>query len=69
MDKITIPKYAKIIKGSWKKDHGYGEVWCKIEEIHIGNGYIEMSLHHPKYGGFAWVNSNDCEFSFNLINK
>jgi hypothetical protein len=58
-----IPTKAKIIKGSWKKHHGYGDVWCVIEEICIrGLNLIELSLNHPKYGGFAWVDAGDCEF-------
>lgn len=59
---LKIPTYAKIIKGFWKKDDCYGDVWCKIEEIHIRTNYIELSLIHPKFGVFAWVSHKDCIF-------
>jgi hypothetical protein len=61
---IKIPKYAQIIKGHWKKNDNYGDVWCKITEININ--LQEMSLSHPLYGGFSWVNIKDCIFSYCL---
>lgn len=56
---IPFPKYAKIIKGSWKRDDGYGDTWCKIIEM---NNCGSLSLKHPKYGEFAWVYKSDCIF-------
>jgi len=54
---VTVPKSAMIIKGCWKKE-GYGGVWCKINQI----SEKTMSLNHPTYGGFAWVDIKDCIF-------
>lgn len=59
MTKVKFPTKAKIIRGSWKKNHGYGDVWCKIMEVNMY--YKEMCLKHPKYGEFAWVSISDCE--------
>lgn len=53
-----LPKKAKIIKGTWLKDEGYGNVWCTIVEINMEMRH--MSLKHPKYGVFAWVDISQC---------
>lgn len=63
---IRIPKYAKVIKGGWLDD-GYGNVWCKIQQIQVENQ--DMSLVHPEYGGFAWVSMKNCEFSHTNRNR
>lgn len=57
---MKIPKYVKIVKGHWKENYNYGDVWCKIEEINIA--LKQLSAEHPKYGGFAWVDIRDCIF-------
>lgn len=58
----NFPRKAKIIKGYWKKDDIYGDIWCKIEEVTYRGKSIQLSLLHPKLGGFAWVDASDCEF-------
>lgn len=58
-----LPRKAKVLDKEWIDD-GYGGVWCKIEEISYSttSKSITLSLIHPDYGGFAWVNAKDCEF-------
>ena len=58
MSKIQFPTHAKIKKGTdWDKTDNYGGIWCPIREIQLDRK--EMSLIHPKYGGFAWVDMED----------
>ena len=60
---LILPTHAKVIKGNWKDYNGYGGVWCKVD--HFGQ-HSDLSLIHPKYGGFAWVDQSDCIFAIKI---
>lgn len=57
----NFPTHAMILKGSWK-DEGYGDVWCKITDVHLRSKFFAFALQHPKRGGFAWADQDDCKF-------